>query len=976
MPSSDLLASTASEDSTDEKARRAVKAFRALQPTLSAYARVLTKNTRVRVEMAARDNGSTDGSRIFFRPPIELGDGTPHQRRLCDKRDEHGSPLCPACLIRESVLTTIYHEIAHICYDSFAETTDEDKRIAVLDAVKHSGSRYAQKLEKQIDDAPRWAKNTYMGLANIISPFLPMLINCLEDARVNRELFTARKGTKIMFDADTKRIFDRGVEQKDADGNVIRKHWREYPLNAQAMCAVFCMASGYDFNGWFAPKVVEDLNDKTLIGLVRQIDSARSMQAVYALSFGVLERLRELGYCKADTDPEPDPEPKPEPKPEPEPENTDDDSEADDSESGDADDDAPGSNGDSDEEPGDEDSSDEERDGDGAGSDEPQDEAGTEDGDSGGSDEPGVSESGSDESDDSADDGTTDGPDTQSEADQGTSEEGAVDDEPTGDGSEGGSAGGSEASGDVSGYEPGDSSDGEMVDDDSAESDSQDEVADGPEQDGLGSGVEESGPESELPGEDDLDGSDSDDVPAEASGGESGTDEGDPSSDDVPGGSRVGGTGTDEVDVSDSTPSGDGAEDLHRGDEADSGDEASDSDSAGEPVSDPRGEGEPEEAPEVGDSDDVVDTGADRGEGGIEVIEDESNDDIPLGSPEDCSTAFAQLGEHDEAPKSIAEQKREKEEQNAVDTAILQGLYFETPSQNILGVREHYYGSPVEVSGYNMSRAWDHRDYLAMGLSPHSMGISGDFTTPEQILGPALLRMRVAFSDNKRGHDLRNMKSGKVDGRLLGKRAYHGDERLFRRRVLPGKKDYFVLIGMDVSGSTMGRNLLLEKKAVTAQAEMLARMGVRFAIYAHSGNYSDPSGGRGEGFDLDIYHVKDPTEPWDTKTQKRLEEIGPDSANLDGHTLEYYRRVCDRDTATDKVILYYTDGKMPAENHDEELEILQREIRTCRQKNYTLLGVGIRTDSPVRHGLDTVQVDEESDVVKVVKHLERRLLAR
>ena len=84
--------------------------------------------------------------------------------------------------------------------------------------------------------------------------------------------------------------------------------------------------------------------------------------------------------------------------------------------------------------------------------------------------------------------------------------------------------------------------------------------------------------------------------------------------------------------------------------------------------------------------------------------------------------------------------------------------------------------------------------------------------------------------------------------------------------------------------------------------------------------------------------------------------------------------MCDRVQATDKIILYCTDGKMPAENHDEELEILQREIKICKQKGYTLLGVGIRTDSPVRHGLDTVQVDEHSDVVKVVRHLEKRLL--
>ena len=124
-----------------------------------------------------------------------------------------------------------------------------------------------------------------------------------------------------------------------------------------------------------------------------------------------------------------------------------------------------------------------------------------------------------------------------------------------------------------------------------------------------------------------------------------------------------------------------------------------------------------------------------------------------------------------------------------------------------------------------------------------------------------------------------------------------------------------------------------------------------------------------------MYVVKERQDPWDTNMHERLFALGPDAANLDGHTLEYYRKRLDEQTATDKIILYYTDGKMPAENHDEELEILQREIKICQKRGYTLLGVGIRTDSPIRHGLDTVQVDTEADVVKVVKHLEKRLIA-
>ena len=66
------------------KSRRSVLSVRSvhLQPTLTSYARVLTKRTDVRIEMAARDNGSTDGKRIFYRPPIALGDNTSHERAI------------------------------------------------------------------------------------------------------------------------------------------------------------------------------------------------------------------------------------------------------------------------------------------------------------------------------------------------------------------------------------------------------------------------------------------------------------------------------------------------------------------------------------------------------------------------------------------------------------------------------------------------------------------------------------------------------------------------------------------------------------------------------------------------------------------------------------------------------------------------------------------------------------------------------
>jgi cobalamin biosynthesis protein CobT len=181
------------------------------------------------------------------------------------------------------------------------------------------------------------------------------------------------------------------------------------------------------------------------------------------------------------------------------------------------------------------------------------------------------------------------------------------------------------------------------------------------------------------------------------------------------------------------------------------------------------------------------------------------------------------------------------------------------------------------------------------------------------------------------------------------------------------------LIGIDISGSTVGVNIALAKRAAMTQAELCHRVGVDFAIYAHTANGAGGPFNWSDNLYLDMYEIKAFNTPWDSKSKDALIKIGPDAENLDGRGVEFYRRIIQKHPATDKIILYYSDGKMPAANYHEELEILQDQIRHCKRDNITLLGVGIRTDSPKRHGLDTVQVDREEDLVKVVRHLGKRL---
>lgn len=973
--------------------------------------------------------------------------------------------------MREEVLVTIYHEIAHICCETMQEVNEQDIRMMIENAIRNHGSKYGKQIEDRIKSAPYDVRRSYLAISAIVSPFLPTIVNALEDARVNAEQFKARKGTRIMFEADVRETFALGVEQVTENG-VERIEWRNYPLNAQVMVGLFVKASGYKYDTYFADEVVTALNDAELGVLVNKIHTARNVGAVYGLSFPILARLRELGYCKSELDPEPEPEPDEggdeggdgEPDP-----NEDATSDETGQEEGDASSDSPPENASGSDES---DSSDQSDPGDGSEEDQPADSAGepeeedaAEGSDSGADSEEGAGDR-SDHEEPSGDGeaaqdpgGDLDGDQSElggseedSQAGEADAGEAADDDGADGAGrdtsgtgapdeavdpSEGavgeeGAGGGEDPSGEREGDPDHSDTESDGAGDGSRDLDVQPEAADGSSADETS---EEGGVGEEATGDlDDQDGSGDSGQPSgeqsdEAGDGEGGADapglgeqddseageSSDPSITPSQPSSKPGGNGTGpDPDLDSTTGDGMGAPEGEPADEGvgdggnlpsdagddnsepangsgDGADDGAEAEAGNVPAADvahpPTAEGTPEseadegvpdghgdDLPSVQDSadanDDPYDSGADDGTGGIEVVEKESNDRLPMGDAEDANVKLMEWMGHGEKPKSIEEQELDDQ---IVDRAIVQGIYFETPSREIYGVREHKYGEPTIVDGYIVSGAWDRHHW---GRSRTKDGTEGEFKPSESIVGPALLRMRVAFSDNQRGKEQRHLKAGKVNARVLGRRAPFGDERLFQRRTLPGKKDYFVLIGMDVSGSTVGRNIVLEKQAVTAQAELLHRLGIKFAIYAHSGNLHAPKSGRGGGFDLEIYLIKEPHEPWSGAIQERLFAIGPDSCNLDGHALEYLRKVCDRVHATDKIILYYSDGKMPAENHDEELEILQREIKICEKRGITLLGVGIRTDSPARHGLDTVEVNGEEDVVKVVKHIEKRLLAR
>lgn len=890
------------------RAREAVKAFRRMLPNLNGYARAITGNRKINIVASMETNGGTDGKTIYMRPPIKLGNKTPHNKELCDRVDENLLQRCEACRIREYVLATIYHEIAHIAYDSFSPVTATDAASFTVQAAKELGTKYARSVVERVNKMTSLNKVDYMRLAMELSPFLHMILNCLEDARINARMGEARPGVRRMMQGQLGEVMREGVEVPGPRGTVVMEHWRDRPSNAQVTIGLFFKSSRYDYSNWLSDEAIEVLDDEVITDLCEQVYHAKGPSQTYALALKALARLRELGYCRSDKDPE------------------------------------------------------------------------DEDEDESGSPEAGEGEAGDDST-----------PETDSDSESGDGA-GSADEESTGD-PEGSSdsSGDDESAGDVDSRSEGDGVDG-------------DDEAPAPEGEGApdagGADVEDAS-DDHAEGDDlNADAEEQDEGPA--SGGEDGAEgePGAPGDDEQPDSQDDVGSGDDgtseEMAPGGSDQAGDGADDAGSGDsEGEVGDGTGGDQDSGEPES--GGAGGP--SPMADDSDGGV-PGAEGDDPGSDVSEDgsETDDDAGAssgsgaggsgasdgGSPTDSHDTGAEknVGEGDihefidavarvlghaegfvTGPDGHMEEMIHDDEstteQTAVVVALAQEKHFDSFSQRI-----------KQINVYDRQKDRDAEAWSHAGDSAYVNHYGGDdIQVPESALGPALLRMRVAFSENKRAHETVNLKAGKVNARSLGRRAWGNDPRLFKRKVMPTKRDYSVVIGMDISGSTSYADTLkVEKMAVMAQAELLKRMGVRFSIWAHTGGYP-PSG----GLSLEMYKVKGFDEPWNPAARRNLTDITPGMANLDGHTLEFYRKQLDQENTTDRIVMYYTDGAMPAENGVEELEILQRELKLCKNKGYTVLGVGIRNSDPVKHGLDTVQVDDEMDIVKVVRHLEKRL---
>lgn len=422
-----------------------------------------------------------------------------------------------------------------------------------------------------------------------------------------------------------------------------------------------------------------------------------------------------------------------------------------------------------------------------------------------------------------------------------------------------------------------------------------------------------------------------------------------------------------------------GAADEEQGDD--------ESDGAGtDQETQPQGEqNKPQAGSDRGDPDDDLDQFDDGGQAGAEDgdqqddgeeqvegdggTEDGEGDPKPnMGDPAEVERVVMVFGRHDDkahedgGPEGFDvsyEQRLEDEnlelDREAIEKAVNQSEHFDRPSTDLNGLRVYRFGQEPADDDED-DRYWGR----SWGSADDGIEI---LKIDEKILAPALQQMRIAFADNRKAAHDRNRTSGRINARVLGRRVPVGDDRLFGKKTLPSKRDYFVTVGLDVSGSTQGVEIEIIKRAAMAKAELLNRLGVKFAVYAHTG------GSRMVG----IYEVKGPDEMWGDPQRRALSALRPSGGNYDGHSLEFYRKATERRNETDRMILYYTDGAL--NDIGDEFDIFTENVNICRKQNITVIGVEIGVDSGITEsvGLDAIRLDRIEDVPLVVKEMQKRL---
>ena len=288
-----------------EHAKRALSVFKTMISTVYApLLRAVTGNSKLKVEPTA-NLSATDGQTVFLMVPWVLGEAREHDRDLCNKRDPVSfEMLCPACDARDSIDGVVFHESAHITSDSFAEV-DVNK---VYELVRED-LPWVDASSVNIPWHYKGKRASFGPVLQSIEPiYLPTTFNVVEDTYVNRRLYAHRPGVEKAMQRRMVQTFERGFHQ--ANGEHIE--WKKQPIDAQAAMVAYLLGARLPHLIVNLDEKVQPLaNDPVLQAERENIPLDGTVEDRFKVTFRVLTRLRELGFCIPPSQKEQEPEDEP-----------------------------------------------------------------------------------------------------------------------------------------------------------------------------------------------------------------------------------------------------------------------------------------------------------------------------------------------------------------------------------------------------------------------------------------------------------------------------------------------------------------------------------------------------------------------------------------------------------------------------------------------------------------------------------------
>ncbi|QDK02037.1 hypothetical protein SEA_GIBBLES_78 [Gordonia phage Gibbles] len=344
--------------------------------------------------------------------------------------------------------------------------------------------------------------------------------------------------------------------------------------------------------------------------------------------------------------------------------------------------------------------------------------------------------------------------------------------------------------------------------------------------------------------------------------------------------------------------------------------------------------------------DDIPDDGTGNGGQNSPVPSEQAPSPEQIGSPHQCTihvkTSEVQSNEANDDRIDFNDLEVSKEDLTAIISQV------ENYDEYTKLVGELVYVNPIENLRQKRFKPVD---------PPNMMSIAS-----------SIIHARRVFSESKLDKNYRNLTKGKVDGAILGKRAWGDDERIFKKKLRAQGVDFEVCIGLDLSSSTSSDGLYKNIIHIGySTAELLQKVDVNFSLYGHRTGHAT---GR---INQVLLPCKTINEPWDNVAKEKCLSLIPAAGSLDGHNLQVYRKVLERSRARKKLLIYFTDGEIPATLRDKEIPIVQKEIKILRRLGIAMLGVGLETDSPNEVGMDTVLVTDPTDLKSVLKEIEKRI---